>query len=51
MLSRLLCLIISLILKASAPANTALGIYQTEAKIGAFAEFVVTDVVQELNKF
>ena len=40
MLSRLLCLIISLIFMASARADTASGIDQTEVTIGAFAEFV-----------
>ena len=40
MLSRLLCLIISLIFMTSARADTSLGIDQTEVTIGAFAEFV-----------
>ena len=40
MLSRLLCLIISLIFMASARADTASGIDQTEVTIGAFAEFI-----------
>ena len=39
MLSRLLCLIISLIFMASARADTASGIDQTEVTISAFAEF------------
>ena len=39
MLSRLLCLIISLIFMVSARADTASGIDQTEVTIGAFAEF------------
>ena len=40
MLSRLLCLIISLIFMASARAGAASGIDQTEVTIGAFAEFI-----------
>ena len=40
MSSRLLCLIVSLIVMASARADTASGIDQTEVTIGAFAEFV-----------
>ena len=41
MLSRLLCLIISLIFMTSARADAASGIDHTEVTIGAFAEFVV----------
>ena len=40
MLSRLLCLAISLIFMASARADKASGIDQTEVKIGDFAKFV-----------
>ena len=42
MLLRLLCLAISLIFMASARADTALGIDQTEVTIGAFAEFAAS---------